>query len=280
MLKKLLLAAAVAFLFAGFPALSKPAPPDDVRWYETLDDATAAAKESGKPIFVDFWADWCAACKVMDKEAYSAPAFAEAARGFIAVRVNYDRKTALARKYNVSELPTLLFTDSYGSELFRHTGYLDDHLLTELLRSLPLDMTEFNRLDQILSENKNDFETLKKMGAKLRAAGLFLSSNDYYGRALDTKEAKVAPAERGPILATMGANSLQLKDGKQAADTFEKCLKEAPNGPQSAACLFGLGNAYATSNKKGKAKATFEQVIHDHPGTPEAQEAQALVSSL
>ncbi|PYR97271.1 MAG: hypothetical protein DMG12_24445 [Acidobacteria bacterium] len=27
----------------------------------------------------------------------------------------------------------------------------------------------------------------------------------------------------------MGLNSLEVKDGKQAADTFEKCLKEFPN---------------------------------------------------
>jgi thioredoxin-like negative regulator of GroEL len=271
---------AILLGLAAQPLISKPAPPEDVHWYSTLDEAMVAAKESSRPMFVDFWADWCAACKVMDKEAYTEPAFAEAARHFVAVRVNYDKKTALARKYNVSELPTLLFTDSYGTELFRHTGYLDGRLLTEVLHSLPSEITEINRLDGILIQNKSDFDALKKMGAELRAASLFVASNDYYVRALDTKEAKAAAADREPILAAMGANWLELKDGKQAADTFEKCLKDGSSGPQSNACALGLGNAYALSNKKDKAKTIFEQLVRDHPGTPESQQAQALLKSL
>jgi thioredoxin-like negative regulator of GroEL len=276
-LRKSALVAVLVALPAAQLAVAKPAPPDQVHWYTTLEEASTAAKESGRPMFVDFWADWCAACKVMDKEAYAEPAFAEAARGFVAVRVNYDKKTAIARKYNVSELPTLLFTDSYGTELLRHTGYLDGRLLTEVLRSLPADVTEFNRLDERLIQNKNDFEALKEMGAKLRAADLFLTSNDYYGRSLDTKEAKAAAAERAPILAAMGANSLELKDVKQAVDVFEKCLKDAPQSP---GCRLGLANAYTLSNKKEKARTILEQLVRDHPGTAESKQAEALLKSM
>ena len=51
-----------------------------------------------------------------------------------------------------------------------------------------------------------------------------MTSNDYLGKALDTKESKAEPNEREAILAEIGANSLELRDGKQAADEFEKCL--------------------------------------------------------
>jgi thioredoxin-like negative regulator of GroEL len=270
----------VVFLTAAMPAPCKPAPPDEVRWLSTMEEASAAAKESGRPILVDFWADWCAACKIMDKEVYSDPAFVAAAHNFVAVRVNYDKKTALARKYNVSELPTLVFTDSFGGEIFRHAGYLDGHLLTELLLSLPADVSEFNRLDQILTQNKSDFHALEGMGTKLRAAGLFLTSNDYYGKALDTKEAKAEPTEREAILVEMGANSLALRDGKQAADTFEKCLKEFPNSPQSVAWTLGLGSAYALEDKKDRARKILEALVHEHPDTAEAYKAQALLGAM
>lgn len=270
----------VVLLTGAVHALCKPAPPDEVRWLSTMEEASAAAKESGRPILVDFWADWCAACKVMDKEVYSDPAFAEASHNFVAVRVNYDKKTALARKYSVSELPTLVFTDSFGGEIFRHTGYLNGHLLMELLHSLPADVSEFNRLDQILTQNKSDFHALEGMGVKLHAAGLFLTSNDYFGKALDTKEAKAEPAEREAILAEMGANSLELRDGKQAADTFEKCLKEFPNSPQSVVWTLGLGNAYALEDKKDKARKILEALVHEHPGTAETLKAQELLGAL
>jgi len=273
------LAGVVFLTFAG-PVLCTPAPPDDVHWFSTLEEASSAAKESGQPILIDFWADWCAACKVMDKEVYSEPAFAEAAHHFVAVRINFDKKTAIARRYNVSELPTLLYTDSFGGELFRHTGFLGGRPLAELLHSLPSDVGKFNRLDQILVQNKNDFRALKDMGGDLRAAGLFLASNDYYGKALDTKEAKADPNERGAILTEMGGNSLELRDGKQAADTFERCLKEFPNSPQSATWMLGLGNAYALADKKDKARKVLEGLIRERPGTAESHKAQALLASL
>ena len=216
----------------------------------------------------------------MGNQVYSDPAFAEAARGFVAVHINYDKKTALARKYNVSELPTLIYTDSFGSELFRHSGFLDGRSFIDLLHSLPSDVSGFNRLDQILLQNKNDFEALKAMGAKLGATGLFLASNEYYARALQTKEAKIAASERGTILAAMGKNSLEVKDGKEAADAFEKCLKERSGSQQSAICALGLGHAYTLSNKKDKARTVLEEVVRNHPGTAESQQAEALLNSF
>lgn len=278
--RRLSLLTAVTFLTFAGAAICTAAPPDDVHWFNTLEEATSAAKESGRPILVDFWADWCTACKVMDREVYSDSAFAEAARGFVAVRINYDKKTAIARKYNVSELPTLVFTDSFGGEIFRRTGYLNGLLLTELLHSLPADISEFNRFDEILVQNKDDFNALQGMGAKLRAAGLFLASNDYYERALGNKEVKADPTERGAILGEMGANSLELRDGKQAADTFGKCLKEFPKSTQEATWMLGLGNAYALADNKEKARKVLEALIREHPGTAESQKAQSLLASL
>lgn len=254
--------------------------PDNVHWYDTLDEATIAARQSSLPMLLDFRADWCAPCKVMDREVYSSPEFADAARGFIAVRIDFDKKTAIARKYNVTELPTLLYTDSFGSELFRHTGFLDRRPVLDLLHSLPSDVSEFNRLDEVLLQNKNDFEALKEMGARLRAGGLFLSSNDYYDRVVDTREAKAAPAERATIWAAMGANSLDLKDGKQAADAFEKCLKESPTSDESARWMLQLGDAYVLANKRDKAIRILKILVQQYPSTPESQKAQALLASL
>ena len=225
-LKRRILQAAFVLLAMAWPALCKAGPVDSVHWYNTLEEASSVAKETGRPIFVDFWADWCTACKVMERQVYSDPGFAEAAQSFIAVRINYDKKTALARKYNVSELPTLVFTDSFGGEIFRRTGFLDGRPLVELLHSLPTDMHEFNRLDQLLIENKNDFQALKGMGADLRAAGLFLTSDDYYERALETKEAKASAAERVAILTEIGREF----SGAERQQDGLRCIREVSEG--------------------------------------------------
>lgn len=213
---------AIAILIVSVPASA------EVRWFKTIEEGTAAAKEFNKPLLVDFWADWCAACNVMEKEVYPTDEFAAASRPFVLVRIDADHRTDLAKKYNIGALPMLLFTDSYGGEIFRHSGFLDVRPFSELLKSLPHDVSVYNGLTRVLAQNKDNFEALAEMGRTLRAASLFRTSNDYYARALQRREAKDDAARREVILHNMGANYLDVKEGKKAAAIFQRCLKEFP----------------------------------------------------
>jgi thioredoxin-like negative regulator of GroEL len=239
--------------FLGF-VLQSTARAESVRWYSNFDEASTAARESNKPMMMDFWAGWCAACKVMENDVYRDDTFVNAAPQFLTVRIDFDKTQALARKYNVVELPTLIFTDSYGTELFRYRGFIDARALAELMRSLPADVSEFNRLDRILAQDKNNFDALANMGKDLRAAGLYLASNDYYQRALQRSDAKVNASGRESILTQMAMNSLEVKDGKRAAEVLEKCLKEFPNSMNRPEWELELKQAYALSEKKDKAR--------------------------
>jgi thioredoxin-like negative regulator of GroEL len=270
----------LAFLAMICPATSLIAGAVSVHWYDNLEEASSVARQSDLPMLLDFWADWCAPCKVMEKNVYADPAFVEAARGFVAVRINYDKKTAIARKYGVGELPALVFTDSLGGELFRHSGFLGAPLLTQLMRSLPANVGEFNRLDRILAEDKTNFQALENMAGALRAAGLFLGSNDYYEKALGTKEAKATRPERELILTEMAANSLEVKDGEHAAQELERCLKEFPNSERSPEWTFDLARAYLLAGKKEKAKKILEVFIRARPAGPESEKARALFATL
>jgi thioredoxin-like negative regulator of GroEL len=268
----ILLLVSPTFLPSGFTA--------DIRWYSNLEEASSAARETNKPMMLDFWADWCAACKVMEKEVYSDAQFTEAAQRFMPVRIDFDKRTELARKYNVTELPTLVFTDSYGGELFRYHGFMDVKPLSELLLSLPGDVSEFNRLNRVLAQDKGNFAALEAMGKNLRAAGLFLASNDYYSRALQTSEGKTNSDKREATLMEMGLNSLEVKDGKRAAEIYEKCLKEFPASGHKPEWSLNLGRAYALAEKKDKAKKVLEALIRENPAATESAQAKAVLAGL
>src|SRR5919106_1202404 len=217
----------------------------EVRWHASLDDAAKVARPGNRPILVDFVADWCAACGVMDKDVYQTADFERAASDFVLVRLDADHRTDLALKYRIVTLPSVLFTDSHGNELFRATGFIDLKPMLELLDSLPHDVAEFNRLGTALAREKNNFAALREMGARLQSASLYRTSIDYYTRALQLNDAKRDAAAREEILHALGVNYLEVNDGKRAVETFNRCLREFKTSARRAEWTQKLAQAKA-----------------------------------
>jgi len=251
---------------------------DAIPWYRNLEEASRAAQAANKPMLLDFWADWCAPCKIMEKEVYADQSVVAAAGKLVFVKIDFDRETALARKYFVNSLPLLVFTDSYGTELFRHRGFLNAGDLRELIQALPGDVSEINRLSRILSQDKEDFDALRGMAKQLRAAGLFQVSNEYYAKTLKRSRAKQDSGERESILIEMGLNHLALREPANAAKVLERCLKEFPNSPNKPDLLLSLARAYRMEGKTGRARELLTTLVRDHPGTEASQTAAVLLA--
>jgi len=107
---------AVALLGATAPTHAAP-----LKWH-TLPAGLQEAKRTGKPLFVDFYADWCGPCKLLDK-AYDEAAFKKEASRYILVKVDVDKHPDWALKYNASSLPTMAFLNSRGKEVGRKIGF-------------------------------------------------------------------------------------------------------------------------------------------------------------
>ena len=83
-----------------------------------------------KPLLIDFYADWCAACRELDRKTFTDRGVAERSRDFVMVRVDCtmsDQKcTALTKRFKVTGLPTLVFVNAKGQEqdTLRAVGFL------------------------------------------------------------------------------------------------------------------------------------------------------------
>ncbi len=103
---------------------------DAVQWFAYSDEKVAEASRSGRPVLIDFWADWCIACKELDKRTFSEPEVIEASKSFVMLKVDSTsakdlQAKAVCQKYRVKGFPTLVFLAADGKEVedIRVTGF-------------------------------------------------------------------------------------------------------------------------------------------------------------
>jgi len=89
---------------------------------------------SEKPVFVDFWAEWCGPCRMVSPTVEEVSKEYEGKVNF--VKVNVDDNNELASKYNVFSIPTLAIFRN-GKVIAQTAGaaskeslkaYIDKHL--------------------------------------------------------------------------------------------------------------------------------------------------------
>ena len=86
--------------------------------------------QSSKPVLVDFWAEWCAPCRMLSPtieliaEQYDSTASV--------VKVNVDDNTATAQRYGIKGIPTLILF-SGGKEVERVVGATSKDSISKMI---------------------------------------------------------------------------------------------------------------------------------------------------
>jgi thiol:disulfide interchange protein DsbD len=104
-----------------------------------LDRILAQAKETAQPVLVDWYADWCISCKVIEHEVLPDPEIVSQLKGFRLIRFDMTDSTpqqrALLDRYKLFGPPALLFFGKDGNELTnaRVVGEIDVEGFSERL---------------------------------------------------------------------------------------------------------------------------------------------------
>lgn len=92
-----------------------------VRSVEDFNRELALAKAANRPVLLDFYADWCASCVVMDKTVFAAMDVRPALDQFVLLRADLSSNTAtdseLMKYFKVIAPPTVLFFNVNGQEV-------------------------------------------------------------------------------------------------------------------------------------------------------------------
>ncbi|EMA2414194.1 protein-disulfide reductase DsbD [Vibrio vulnificus] len=101
-----------------------------IRNVEELQQQLVLAKQAKKPVMLDFYADWCVACKEFEKYTFHDPAVAAQLKQFVLLQANVTRNQAqdieLLQAQQVLGLPTIDFWDAQGNPVSnaRLTGFM------------------------------------------------------------------------------------------------------------------------------------------------------------
>ena len=107
-----------------------------IKSVDDLDREIAAAKAAGKPLLFDFYADWCVACKEMEKYTFTQPEVHAALADFVLLKAdvtaNDEIDQALMQRFGIIGPPsTLFFIDGVERRELRLIGFEKSGLFVE-----------------------------------------------------------------------------------------------------------------------------------------------------
>ncbi len=87
-------------------------------WIAYSDEVLIQAEKQEKPVMIDFYADWCAACHELADKTFSTEEFKQISKLFVLVKFDATEDNEeiqkVLKKYNVKGLPTVVFINRNG----------------------------------------------------------------------------------------------------------------------------------------------------------------------
>lgn len=103
------------------PSLGKQSTAGAAVWMPYSENALEEARRAGKPVIIDFWAEWCAACHELEQHTFRDRRVQLTFERFTLLRYDATKDSAqlrdLKKRWKIQGLPTVIFVNPSGTWL-------------------------------------------------------------------------------------------------------------------------------------------------------------------
>ncbi len=269
-------AVALLLLLGGGPGKAS------LQWERGFDEALKKAKGAGKPVMIDFWAEWCGWCHRLHQTTYVDPRVLKLGEDFVAVKIDTEaggRQTAIAQRYDVQTLPTILFVSPLGRVVLRVNGFQGPGQFPSTLEKARHVAGRVMAWEAAIERDGKDAHALMKLGTHLFEQEVYEESRELLARAARHDE-RDAVSDRKRTRMLIGIIQTYDKRYSDAEDVLKDALALKPPDELEPRLLFVLGRTYVNWGKLDKARTVMQEILSAYPASPVAAKARETLAAL
>jgi thioredoxin 2 len=258
----------VALLLLGVTATAETI--GELEFGDDFDALAARAQQSGTPILIDFYTDWCHWCKALADSTLPDAYVQKFLQNFELGKINAEADTLLAARYGVRSFPTVLLVKPTGIEIDRIVGFLPPE---DFVSAVVASLAGVGTLEDLLTrlaQQPTNYDLTYKVAEKYMYRGDYNKARAYFAQIL----AKV-PADQRALAATtayrLSYMKYKEKDYEEAADHYAKVAVDYPETEEALDAQLMVAYSYQKAEMHRKARNHYKNFLKDYPETEERE---------
>jgi tetratricopeptide (TPR) repeat protein len=241
--------------------------------------ALDTAKETGRPMIIEFCTDWAPWCDSLENSTFSDSLVISLSMDIIFVTIDAETDTALANQYGINGYPTVVIAHPDGSEIDRIWGYLPP---TEFYNQVQLYLRGKETLDDYLvrlEDEPENLEYLSMIGEKYANKAMYDSAVAYFEKVVELdKDNEEDYAARA--LASIHDVQNRAGEYRAALNTCIRLLRMYPDTPESDEAAALLGFYTAKTGDKVEALKLYKGYLKMNPDSENAEWVRFRIAEL